>query len=82
VNGERLLTVSKSPNREVLQFSGISEIHFFLNPGSVRADRRYAEVERFVVHREDEDWHVNRKGLYTFDQLEAAGTFQGDVDDR
>ena len=47
MSGERLLTVANPPNREVLQFNGISEIHFFLNPGSVRVDRRYAEVERF-----------------------------------
>jgi hypothetical protein len=39
-----LLALAHPPDGEVLQFSGIPEIHFLFNPRSIRIDRCYAEL--------------------------------------
>ena len=41
-----LLTFADPPYCEVLQFGGVPEIHFFLNPRSIGIDRRYANLKR------------------------------------
>ena len=41
-----LLEFAHPPYCEVLQFSSVPEIHFFLNPRSIGIDRRYANLKR------------------------------------
>src|SRR5271165_1223131 len=40
-----LLSVANPPNREVLQFKGAPEIHFLLDPRSIRIDGRHTNLQ-------------------------------------
>src|SRR6516164_6538217 len=42
-----LFALPHPTDREMLEFRAVSEIHFFLNAGSIRIHRGHADLERF-----------------------------------
>ena len=45
------------------------------------ARKRALCIERFFVHRENQDRNSNRKRSNAFDQFQSARSFQGDIND-